>query len=210
MDIPDEYASRIRVLSNGCWNWTGAIVGLHNQAGSLPYGVLLRSNKRIRAHRYFYELATGIEPGRNHVHHKCENTLCVNPDHLELLTQAEHNRHHGKLGDHLNAARSREYCLQGHLWSENAYIWNGIRYCRACTTEAQRRRRKARGEGLKGQGHNMRVKTHCPQGHPYEGENLLVDKRGGRNCRICLAVFSNERKRRYRERLKAKQQETAP
>lgn len=38
-----------------------------------------------------------------------------------------------------------------------------------------------RGEGFSGQ--NFR-KTHCPQGHPYSGDNLLI--RGGtRQCRIC-------------------------
>lgn len=29
------------------------------------------------------------------------------------------------------------------------------------------------------------VKTHCPSGHPYDGENLFVDRRGHRRCRAC-------------------------
>ena len=29
------------------------------------------------------------------------------------------------------------------------------------------------------------LKTHCPYGHPYSGENLRVDKRGYRECRTC-------------------------
>lgn len=28
-------------------------------------------------------------------------------------------------------------------------------------------------------------KTHCPHGHPYSGDNLIVDKRGHRSCRTC-------------------------
>jgi hypothetical protein len=28
-------------------------------------------------------------------------------------------------------------------------------------------------------------KTHCPQGHPYAGENLVIPKSGGRRCRTC-------------------------
>ena len=28
-------------------------------------------------------------------------------------------------------------------------------------------------------------KTHCPRGHPYSGENLLIQYGGGRVCRIC-------------------------
>jgi len=27
--------------------------------------------------------------------------------------------------------------------------------------------------------------THCPQGHPYEGDNLYIDSTGGRRCREC-------------------------
>ena len=28
-------------------------------------------------------------------------------------------------------------------------------------------------------------KTHCPRGHPYNGDNLLKQKYGGRECRAC-------------------------
>ena len=29
------------------------------------------------------------------------------------------------------------------------------------------------------------MKTHCPQGHPYAGENLLIRPTGQRRCRTC-------------------------
>lgn len=29
-------------------------------------------------------------------------------------------------------------------------------------------------------------KTHCPKGHPYSGENLLLAPKGGRKCRACI------------------------
>lgn len=29
------------------------------------------------------------------------------------------------------------------------------------------------------------TKTHCPQGHPYSGENLYYDPRGWRGCKAC-------------------------
>lgn len=41
-----------------------------------------------------------------------------------------------------------------------------------------------------GRDHNV-AKTHCPQGHPYEGDNLLVEG-NRRRCRIC----KNEANRR--------------
>jgi hypothetical protein len=29
------------------------------------------------------------------------------------------------------------------------------------------------------------AKTHCPQGHPYGGDNLYIDGRGHRRCNAC-------------------------
>lgn len=31
-------------------------------------------------------------------------------------------------------------------------------------------------------------KTHCPQGHPYSGENLLIEKNNRRRCKICKKI----------------------
>lgn len=40
-------------------------------------------------------------------------------------------------------------------------------------------------ENLRRGEHAGRRKTHCPQGHPYSGENLYVWRDGGRRCRRC-------------------------
>ena len=40
------------------------------------------------------------------------------------------------------------------------------------------------------------AKTHCPQGHPYSGDNLIINNRGARICRKCRSGID----RRYRER----------
>lgn len=39
------------------------------------------------------------------------------------------------------------------------------------------------------------TKTHCPQGHPYEGDNVQIDKRGARHCRTCRRERERERVR---------------
>ena len=46
-------------------------------------------------------------------------------------------------------------------------------------------------------------RTHCPQGHPYSGENLYIPERGGRGCRTCR----REIQRRYQQRKRAQLQE---
>jgi len=40
------------------------------------------------------------------------------------------------------------------------------------------------------------AKTHCPQGHPYEGTNLVILWNGGRSCRAC--INAGRRRRRAR------------
>lgn len=51
-----------------------------------------------------------------------------------------------------------------------------------------------RGETAK----RMLEKTHCPAGHPYSGENLVLSKKGHRVCRACR----NRRAREFRKHKK--------
>lgn len=62
----------------------------------MGYGELAFNRRPIRVHRFVYETFVGpIPPGRGwHIHHQCGNRLCINPDHLELLTGPEHKRRH--------------------------------------------------------------------------------------------------------------------
>lgn len=39
------------------------------------------------------------------------------------------------------------------------------------------------------------LKTHCPQGHPYDEENTYIDRKGSRNCRECHRQSYHRRKR---------------
>jgi len=138
MDVPQEYADRIRIADNGCWIWTGWYSGVHGGTGSkAPCGLLKRDKRVIRANRYFYELATGINPGRLHIRHRCDNTLCVNPDHLECNLQRSQNPKRAKRNE-------RDACPHGHPYAGgNAYIGpNGYRRCRACNRARYHERKR--------------------------------------------------------------------
>ena len=74
--------------TSGCWNWTGATC--HG------YGKLMRDGVTHLAHRYYYEQRHGPVPSGHHVHHRCENPLCVNPDHLEPLLPLAHGQRHAE------------------------------------------------------------------------------------------------------------------
>jgi HNH endonuclease len=41
-------------------------------------------------------------------------------------------------------------------------------------------------------GEHNRVKTHCPDGHPYSGDNLHVNAAGSRVCLTCLRAKRNK------------------
>jgi hypothetical protein len=50
-------------------------------------------------------------------------------------------------------------------------------------------------------GEIKKAKTHCPQGHPYSGENLTIDKSS--NARRCI-ICEQAKFKRYQEKQKAK------
>jgi len=72
---------------NECWEWQGAVA-------SNGYGNLKKSfsNNSINSHRISWELHKGKIPKELHVLHKCDNKLCVNPNHLYLGTNKDNMR----------------------------------------------------------------------------------------------------------------------
>jgi hypothetical protein len=116
---------------SGCWEWTASI-NKYNGYGYISVKICEGHFAPQPAHRVSYELNVGQIPEGHDIHHKCENKKCVNPDHLEALTEKRHTMlHDGPTA--INA--SKLFCNQGHeLNSENTYVYskNGHRQCREC------------------------------------------------------------------------------
>jgi len=118
--------------SGDCWLWIGAT----NKGG---YGSLTINRKTYGAHRIAIQLA-GIEiPPGLHVDHKCRNRLCVNPDHLRLVTPRQNVLENSMGLAALNAAKT--HCPKEHPYTpENVYLYRGRRYCRKCSSDRLHKR----------------------------------------------------------------------
>lgn len=133
--LEDRVAEKIDIdPDTGCWTWTGA-------RSSGGYGSIKFAGRTRPAHRVVYE--NFVEPvGAELVlDHLCRNRACVNPDHLEPVSQSV-NVQRGL------SAGPRPHCNNGHeLSGENVYTFPsdaGRRRCRLCHIEKGRIGREAR------------------------------------------------------------------
>jgi hypothetical protein len=131
MDRVEQFLAYVEPVESGCWEWRA----YRDRGGYGRSFSLDRGRGSQLAHRVSHRLFVGPIPDGLHIDHLCRNKGCVNPDHLEPVTQQENNRRQ-------QAAANITHCPRGHSLDDAYHDGpNGTaRKCRQCTKDRIRRR----------------------------------------------------------------------
>lgn len=125
---PDTLPSYLRskITVGACWIWTGARQSNGYGSVGIPNG-----HRTVLAHRHVYELLVGPIADGLQIDHLCRTRSCVNPAHLEPVTQSVNQRRGF-------AARGPvTTCKRDHdTTAPDSRDRTG--YCRECKNERQR------------------------------------------------------------------------
>ena len=193
----ERLTSRVRVEDSGCWVWTGCTTN--------GYGKISVDGKSEQAHRASYVAHIGPIPSGLQLDHLCRNRACVNPAHLEPVTNRE-NVLRGVGASALNARKT--HCVNGHPLSGGNLMLQqkkrGIeRVCRECNRTELRQWRAKTADKRAAAFQPKPKPEHCRKGHPFTEVRHGPNGKEWRQCAEC------RREREVRRRLAAKEKRAA-
>lgn len=76
-------------LPSPCHLWQGSHSGTGRGGG---YPRMSLSGQTVAVHIVSYVNKNGYVPGKKQIDHLCNNRMCVNPDHLEMVTHKQNQK----------------------------------------------------------------------------------------------------------------------
>lgn len=119
--------------NTGCWLWGGVL-------GGEGYGYFWRRGRKVIAHRVSHERFIGPIPRGLAVDHKCRVRCCVNPLHLEAVSDKENVR---RALIACPDSHKRTACKNGHPLTDES-VTGSSRQCRICKLARDNISRRAR------------------------------------------------------------------
>lgn len=116
--LAERLTERSTLDASGCLVW--------DRPGANGYGYLAVDGSDQLAHRLSFETFVGPIPDGLQIDHLCRNKACINPEHLEPVTQAENLR---------RWAETVTHCPRNHPYDDENTYWRKDRpgrQCKAC------------------------------------------------------------------------------
>jgi hypothetical protein len=140
----DRIMAKVSMEPNsGCWLWLEA-------TDLKGYALMIVNGKTKRVHRLAYESLVGPIPDGLQLDHLCRVRCCVNPKHLEPVTNRENGRR--GIASQVNSDRQKAatHCRRGHPYDSQSKRTNGSRECKVCAKNNQdkMRGRRKRVDGV--------------------------------------------------------------
>jgi len=180
--VEDRFWDKVRKSEdpNGCWEW----FAYKDRKG---YG-RFRDGRVVRAHRWAYEHLVGPIPANRQCDHLCRNRACVNPAHIELVTNKENTLRGVSLA--AQCAR-RTVCKNGHP----LVVAGTRRRCPLCRAEYQRVYRAANLEKL-----DVYRRAYHPVWEAANREKRNMQQRARRAAKKLVWEAANREKRNMQQR----------
>lgn len=96
---------------SGCWIWNR-----HTQTSG--YGQIRVAGRLHLAHRLVYTMLVGEIPSDGVMDHKCHVRRCVNPDHLQVVTNKQNC-------ENLTLSKANSSGIRGVTWDKRTRSWMG-------------------------------------------------------------------------------------
>lgn len=120
-DILAKIQSRIVIIDLGyltpCHIWQGPTSGDGRGGG---YGRMSLDGQTVAVHIVIYTHFFGYIPSKKQIDHKCNNRLCCNPEHLEMVTHLTNQKRRAK------RAKETKALNENFIGNFNSNISDGI------------------------------------------------------------------------------------